>query len=302
MDRIKIATVSPSGTFEMNLFEQAHRIAHDLGFLVVQATTKRIGTPAFLNGTTSERLSELSSAQDLDVDALWCVRGGCGAISLWHDYHHEIYREQGAPLVGYSDVSILHFMRFLRAARIGIHGPVFLDLLKGSSQHAAALGLLINKQAHRFSYPTMSNLNHSPQKAISGEFIPMNLTSLASIMGCFDPLFMRGKILAIEDINEPHYKVFRMMHQLKNAGVLTGLRAMVLGYFSHDREDIIRETILPIANEFGIPLFDWPIFGHDNPNWPLLYGARVTLSQVDQQLFTLVYNEQHDHSPIIYGE
>lgn len=301
MNQIKIALVSPSSTFAQENLARAINRANELGFTIVASTKARAGRPQFLNGVAEERLAELITAEKLNVDGIWCARGGCGAIELWANYHESIYESGSAPLIGYSDITVLHFMRFYRAGRIGIHGPVVLELIEGNSSHLEALGLLLKKHAEQLIYPALKSLNHGWAHTITGEFLPMNLASLQSIIGCFDAEFLHGKILALEDINEPHYKVFRAMLQLKNARMLAGLKALVLGYLGDDREAIIAETILPVANESGIPVFDWPIFGHARPNWPLLFGAKATITKIDDHFFTLAYNEQHDHTPISHG-
>lgn len=300
MNRFKIALVSPSGTFAQAQLEHAILRARELGFDITASTTTRLGHPEFLNGLADERLNELSNAEKRNVDGIWCARGGCGALELWPLYHEGVYASGKAPLIGYSDITVYHFMRFYRAKRIGIHGPMVLELAEGDSSHVEALGLLLNKQAERLIYPALKSLNHGLAPAMTGEFLPMNLASLQSMIGCFDAEFLRGKILALEDVNEPHYKVFRALHQLKNARLLAGLKALVVGYFGDDRQAIIDETIVPIASEEGVPVFDWPIFGHARPNWPLLFGANATISTVDGHFFTLTYNEQHDHTPIIH--
>ena len=302
MDRLKIALVAPSGTFSVDVLESAIERAQGLGFTIVKTTEVRKGCPAFLNGSIAERLLELESAQMAQADGIWCVRGGCGAVELWPHFKESNFIDGPSPMIGYSDITIYHFLRFLRAGRIGIHGPVFLDLASGDAAHMEAVTLLLRGSAERLVYPALTNLNHSLATAITGQLLPMNLSSLQSILGCFDGDFFRGKILALEDVNEPPYKVFRLMHQLRNAGLLAGLKALVLGYFGEHRSQIIEETMLPIANQTGCPLFDWPIFGHERPNWPLLFGARVTIKKVDSPFFTLAYNEQHDHQPIAYDD
>lgn len=298
MKRLKIAVVSPGGTFEKNNLAFAHHHARSLGMELIHESEPRLGSPAFLNGSKEARLRELLFAENLNADVLWCARGGCGAVELWHGYGKEFYKEKNGLLIGYSDNTILHFARFLRAERIGIHGPIFLDLLHDHASITDSLTLLINKQAQNLSYPALRSCNHFLATKLFGELIVMNLSSLQSIVGGFDANFMRGKILALEDVNEPHYKVFRKLHQLKNIGMLTGLKALIVGHFGDERENIIRETFLPIADELGIPLFDWPIFGHEKPNWPLLFGAKATIKKVDERFFTLTYDEQHDHTPI----
>jgi muramoyltetrapeptide carboxypeptidase len=298
MSKLTIAAVSPGGTFEQARLDQALEKASALGLTIATKSAARLGQPSFLNGTKKERLLELVLAEQLACDAIWCIRGGCGAIELWQDYQKDSYEKNTAPLIGYSDNTILHFIRFYRASRIGIHGPVFLDLTHNEPVLIEALELIINKQAQRLVYPALKRLNHFVHTKLTGELLVMNLTSLESIIGCFDPGFFLGKILAIEDVNEPHYKIFRALQHVKNASALTGLKAILLGHIGSERTDIIEQTLRPLAEELGIPLFDWPIFGHEQPNWPIMFGAKATISTVDDHFFTLAYNEQHDHTPI----
>lgn len=296
MSTLKIALVSPSGTFDMEMLEQSLKTAQRLEIDVVSLSTPRLGRPVFLNGSKAERLEELNSAEKLLVDALWCTRGGCGAMELWHDYRE--IPPKGPPLIGYSDSTIVHFLRSYRAQRIGIHGPIFFDLKDPERANFAQIKLLIDKKAEQLVYPPLRIINHCLFDSIGGELIVMNLVSLQSLTGCFNPQFLQRKILALEEINEPHYKVFRALQQLKNAGCLFGLKALVVGHFNQDRAEIMEQSLMPLAEELGIPLFDWPIFGHEKPNWPLLFGANSTISRVDENIFTLSYNEQHDHTLI----
>lgn len=294
MSTLKIALVSPSGTFDMEMLEQSLKTAGQLEIDVISLSTPRSGKPSFLNGHKAERLEELYMAEKLPVDAIWCTRGGCGAMELWHDYRD--IASKGPPLIGYSDGTIVHFLRSYRAQRIGIHGPIFFDLKDPERANCAQIKLLIDKKAEQLVYPPLRSLSHCLFDTIAGELIVMNLISLQSLTGSFNPQFLQRKILALEEINEPHYKVFRALQQLKNAGCLFGMKALVVGHFNQDRAQIIEQTLMPLSEELGIPLFDWPIFGHEKPNWPLLFGAHATITRIDENIFTLSYNEQHDHT------
>lgn len=296
MSTLKIALVSPSGTFDMEMLEQSLNVAERHEIDVASLSTPCLGKPMFLNGMKAERLVELYNAEKLSVHAMWCTRGGCGAMELWHEYRE--IGLTGPPLIGYSDATIVHFIRNYRAQRIGIHGPIFFDLKDPERANFAQIKLLVEKKAEQLIYPPLKCLNYCLFDSIAGELIVMNLISLQSLVGSFDPQFLQRKILAIEEVNEPHYKVFRALQQLKNAGCLFGLKALVVGHFNQDRNEIIEQSLKPLAEELGIPLFDWPIFGHEKPNWPILFGAHATMMRVDENIFTLSYNEQHDHTSI----
>lgn len=297
-DTLKIALVSPSSTFTNAELERAYDQAASINIVISQKSATRVASPIFLNGHKDERLNELKNAEKLGADAIWSTRGGCGAIELWQDYSPEIYQHGQAPLIGYSDITLLHLMRFERARRIGIHGPVFFDIKDEARASFSSIRLLIDKKAHKLVYPPLRNLNRFLFEQLEGELIVMNLMMLQCAIGAVAPGFLRGSILALEDINEPHYKVFRAMNHLKNAGLLAGIKALIIGHFNLHRDEIIRETMVPMAEDLGIPIFDWPIFGHDKPNWPLLFGARTRLRRIDQDLFSACYLQQHDQSPI----
>lgn len=289
MTSLSVSLVSPSSSFDNQLLKDSLRLASTLGIKIVSATETRLGQPAFINGTKGERLAELLDADQQATDAIWCVRGGCGAIELIHDYVN--IPVQGPILIGYSDSTVLHFLRFYRSQRLGIHGPIFFELSNTERACFDQIRLLVKDRAEQLVYPPLKALNNIIFDQISGPLLPMNLTSLQSLIGCFDPGFLHGKIVAIEDINEPAYKVWRTVQHLKNAQVLFGLKALVIGHFNLDRAELVEHTFKPLAHDLGIPLFDWPIFGHDQPNWPLLFGARGMISRVDGHIFTWTYLE-----------
>lgn len=298
---MKIILVAPSGSFTSAQLEEALVKAKTLGLEIIKSTQERVTVPAFLNGSKNERSEELLAAEGIVADGIWCIRGGCGALELWQNYPRESYQASSIPLIGYSDATVLHFIRFYRAKRIGIHGPIFLDLRHEPHNWIEVLRLLVEKKAEVLSYPSLKSLNHFVFEKIHGELLVMNLASLESLLGLFDISFLRGKILALEEINESPFRIFRSLVHLKNTGALSGLKGMVIGHLGGDRQTVIEEIFLPLANELGIPLFDWPIFGHEKPNWPLLFGAKCTISKIDNHFFTLAYDEQHDHEAIHNG-
>lgn len=290
MSTFKIALTAPSSIFDEQELSDAIKNTQDHGYEIINSISNRNTKPSFLNGSSDDRLLDLIAAERHGAHAIWSIRGGCGAISLWRDYQKEFYEHKEAPLIGFSDITLLHFARFLRAGRIGIHGPVFLNLAH-HGEHLEFVKKLISSQYHDLCYPAIRSVNNFPKQQISGELIVMNLSIMQALIGCFDHSFMHKKILAIEEVNEPHYKIYRTLNHLKNADILSGLKALVIGHLGKDRKDIINETIAPLASSLGLPLFDWPIFGHEHLNWPLLFGAAVDINRVDNDLFTLSYSK-----------
>lgn len=296
-NKMKIALIAPSATFDYSLLEEALDFAALNNKIEIwQSSEPKLGCPSFLNGSKIERMAEIIAAQKSDVDAIWCIKGGVGALELWHE--HNKFLKNSAPFVGYSDNCIIHFLRFYFGSSIGIHGPVFLDLKDPSRANFSQIEFLLNKEAQKLVYPPLKALNKILFEEMQGEIIPMNLITLQSLIGCFDYKFLQGKILCLEEINEPHYRVFRALQHLKNASCLAGVKALVVGQFNQDRQEIIEDCFKPLAQELGIPLFDWPIFGHEKPNWPLLFGAKASIAKVDKDIYSLKYLEQWNHDAI----
>ena len=81
----------------------------------------------------------------------------------------------------------------------------------------------------------------------------------------------------------------RMMHNLKLAGMLSGLSGLVVGGMTGMRDNEIPfgsdayQIVLESVQEYDYPvLFDFPA-GHCNPNLALILGRKTTLVVDDQQ-------------------
>jgi muramoyltetrapeptide carboxypeptidase len=296
MTLINLAIVAPSAQISDDELEQASIAALERGFRIVMKAQARATLPAFLNGSHESRLAELVQAENINADALWAARGGVGALELWDSYKKDYYVNKKAVLIGYSDITVYHFMRFYRANRIGIHAANFNQIDKISEKELNNIKLLVNKQAKNIIYPPLKALNNLAENKLLAHLLPMNLSSLQSLVGAFDKDFLAGKILALEDINEAPYKVFRALLQLKNAGLLDKIKAIIIGDFNNSREIILYDIFKPLCDELLIPLFDWPFFGHQDINWPLLFGARLKIEKKTDEDFFLSYQEEHDHS------
>ena len=89
-------------------------------------------------------------------------------------------------------------------------------------------------------------------------------------------------ILILEDVNEPLYKVDRMLTQLQMAGVFKNLSALAVGCFTGiDNMAGLEGLFSRIAQAENIPLFAGFQFGHTMPMGAI--NARKTLTLDDGQ-------------------
>src|ERR1019366_2325670 len=78
-----VALVTPSGVIlDKSHVEHAEENVRSLGWIPVRGANVRASL-GYLAGTDEERLADLNTAiLDDSVDAIWCVRGGYGAMRL----------------------------------------------------------------------------------------------------------------------------------------------------------------------------------------------------------------------------
>ena len=105
-------------------------------------------------------------------------------------------------------------------------------------------------------------------------------------------------ILILEDINEPVYRIDRMLQQLKLAGVLNGCKAIVFGDCTGCPEDAggaeagarkFDEVLGEIAHSLGVPCMSGIPVGHIDEQWTIPLGAMAELDTATRTLSVTSY-------------
>ena len=114
----------------------------------------------------------------------------------------------------------------------------------------------------------------------------------------FDPLFIDGIVLFIEDTGEGMSKVDRMLHNIEIRGLQKHIRAVIVGQFNkYKHPENGFDDMYALLNEnlqhWHIPVcYNFPV-GHAHlKNFPLLTGAKATL-EVNPDEVVLDYNNSH---------
>ena len=77
---------------------------------------------------------------------------------------------------------------------------------------------------------------------------------------------LNGKVLIIEDINEPAYRLDRCLVQLQQCGLLDNLAGLVFGMFNHCGKQKDLDPLQEYwANELSCPVWSKFPFGHEFP-------------------------------------
>jgi len=281
----RVALVSPAGPIagEEDL-ERSRENARSLGWEPV--TGKHAGRKnGYLAGEDAQRAEDLNDAiRSADIDGIWCVRGGYGAMRLLDDIDYAALANNPKPIIGYSDITAIHSAIYNKTSLVTFHGPTAREKLSDFSR--ASLVKAVVEQADPCGVaPTAREI--SPGRA-EGRLAGGNLSLIASLVGTPYALDLEGAILVIEDVNEPLYRLDRMMHQLLLAGALDGIRGIALGDFTGVEEDGSIEQLDALLGGFArklrVPCLAGIPVGHIPEQWTLPLGAAATLDTAGRRL------------------
>jgi muramoyltetrapeptide carboxypeptidase len=219
-------------------------------------------------------------ANDDRFNVIWLARGGYGAVRLL-PLLDQLTLAHGPPprklLVGYSDVTVLHEYARARwhwptlhapmpaAANFGLYDPAhwrgLLDLINGKHP-GRAWGerplKWLNTNPDSASSPLAASRSGMPGESIELELIGGNLSLWASIVGTpYAPTPGKSRLIFFEDIGEKYYRIDRMLTQIRQAGLLDGAAALLLGDFTNcddDAPQLVRgpdDSKIPLRRQFG---------------------------------------------------
>lgn len=258
------------------------------GYQPVEGLSVR-ASAGYFAGSDDERLDDLISlSSDRQLQALWFARGGYGCARLLDGFIERIGRGALPLYLGFSDLSALFAAVLTRRQHLCIHAPLVTQLGDRSAFHMPSLRASLTGGSWRTSLPKRQVLHTGTAE---GRLLGGNLSVLTSLIGTDHFPDLRGAVLFLEEVGEETYRIDRMLTQWRQAGVLKGLRGVLLGSFSTperkqfppDRElrDVFAETFLPL----GVPVVGGLASGHVSGHRSLPLGGKA---MIDGDRATLV--------------
>ena len=137
-------------------------------------------------------------------------------------------------------------------------------------------------EALLFGHPTKP-ISWTPRSAIGGTVqAPLaggNLATLASMCGTLLQPRLDGCIVLVEDLNEPPYRLDRLLTQLLLSGAFDAVKGFVIGDLTapgedpQGREEVFAERLSRLA----VPIALGAPFGHAGRNQPVAFGCAHAL-------------------------
>ena len=264
-----VAVVAPSSAFDRDKFLRGVQALQTMGLRPRYSDAifgKYPPQDSYLAGDDARRQAELEAALGDDSRAIVLARGGYGLLR----FAARLRVAPGKLVVGYSDCTVLHEV-WWRAKIPSIHGPMCTQLGEDPPALARLQALLFGKEPG----PIEWTANAARAGRVEGPLRGGNLASLASLCGtALQPAFA-GSIVLLEDLNEPPYRLDRLLTQLLESGVLSGALGFVVGDLvgpgesSAGRVEAVAERLLPL----GVPVVFEAPFGHAGRNQPVAFGC-----------------------------
>lgn len=240
-------------------------------------------TRKFLAGPDELKVQALRELwRDESVRNIMGTRGGYGCLRLLKLLDEVNLPRRDKRIWGFSDLTVIQHYFYGRFGLPWVHSPMIAStsLRKpvpvetrawrsvfsgetGSARHA--LRVLHDPKAGKLAGRTHS-----------APMIGGNLACFVSLLGTpWEPVMPRPFFLFLEDLNEPAYKVDRLLHQLEAAQFMSRCRGVVLGHFTDSPGAV--GVIKLWAKEANLPLVAGLKVGHETPNLPLPMGVEVRL-------------------------
>lgn len=239
----------------------------------------------YFAGSHQRRVDELHEMfRRKGVRAILCARGGYGCNYLLPHLDLDLIRANHKMFAGCSDVTTLLTYLCDAAGLVVFHAPMAAgDFARpaGVDEEAWFAAVSSGKVYRReFSSEEVEPLRAGTAE---GTLYGGCLSLLAASLGTPYEIRTDGTILFLEDLNEPAYRIDRMLMHLKLAGKFDGVQGIIFGEMrncgSGAEDYTLQQLILRALADVRVPMAFGLKSGHvSSRNFTLPFGVRATLS------------------------
>jgi muramoyltetrapeptide carboxypeptidase len=285
-----IGLISPaSSPDDLSLIESGVRYIEGLGYHTILG--KNVGKiRGYLAGTDNERAEDIHQMfSDKKVKAVFCLRGGYGAFRLLDKIDYKIIRNNPKIFVGFSEITALQMAFLQKANLITFAGPMvipnFSKEVSSYTEENFWRMITSNKKPGRIKFPKLNRLSFISPNEAAGIMVGGNLAVFTSLLGTRYFPGLKNKILFLEDISEPPYKIDRMFNQLRLNNAFKKVKGIILGRFEDCKEIdekkktlTLEEVCSDYLGSIKIPAIHSFPHGHIKDMVTLPIGIRIRLN------------------------
>jgi len=281
-----LATSSPS---DLPRIQEAVAHLQEYGLRVTLAENIDHRHRNYLAGTDDERAEVLNRfLRSPEYDGFLFARGGYGVMRILDRIDYDAIAADPRPIIGFSDLTALHNAMAIRAGVAGFHGPMvnldFHDRLSPDIDNwfwsvlAGEAPLTWGFEASQVVVPGEAE----------GRLFGGCLSLVTALAGTPYDYWIEDGIWFFEDVEEPVYRIDRMLTHLRLSGRLQAIRGVVIGKLKGcGKDDDLQAFLSEFFGSLAVPVVRDIPFGHHGDNLLLPIGSRVRLSTPDNA-FTII--------------
>ncbi len=278
-----VGVVAPAGPVVTTQLETGLDVLRSMGFKPLLGKHVHVRS-RFMAGPDKDRAQDLMDMfRNPEVRAIFCARGGYGANRILSYLKPAVIRAHPKIVVGSSDITLLLHFLVQKCGLIAFHGPMVAgsfgraEMKKSSRQFKALL-----------TGDTKTKVFHSPKAKVFSKGVAQGkitggcLTLLCRSLNTPYEINTRNRIILIEDVGEPLYRIDGMLWQLKNAGMFKGVRGIIFGEMvncrpQHKSDGMFEDILADIFLKPAFPILTHCPIGHGEEVWTLPLETSATL-------------------------
>jgi muramoyltetrapeptide carboxypeptidase len=244
---------------------------------------------------------------DDEVKAIIIARGGYGTVRVIDQLDFTSFLQKPKWICGYSDITILHaHINTLGIA--SIHSTMPISFPEATQEALLDLQLALTGQLKKHEVSHAENDKWALPITSQLPILGGNLSVLYSMLGSrslaqWEAATTAGYFLFIEDVDEMHYHIDRMMMALLRADILKNARAIICGGMTQMKDNTVHfgftndnpwgydamATVKRVAEKLNIPVVSNFPAGHQNDNRAFYVGVPATINQAKEKV-TIEYH------------
>ncbi|MES2141371.1 MAG: LD-carboxypeptidase [Pseudomonadota bacterium] len=289
-----IDIIAPAGGCEPDTLEHVKKLLQEWG-LKPRIAHDLFGNDLLCANTDEKRFTQLQEALfNSESSAIWCLRGGYGCTRLISKLLELKEKPKTNKLfIGFSDITALHLFLQQKWHWQTLHGPsanqVAYECIDSKSIQEFKKVIFGELNQLQFSLSLFNMANHGA--VINAPILGGTLALIQASLGTEWQIDIKDKILFLEEVNEPAYRIDRMLQHLQQSGILQDVKAILLGDFIFTSSisklndiDLIHSVLQRFAETQNFPVFHIPGIGHGKTNRSLPLGIRANIDLSTNQL------------------
>lgn len=271
---------SPGSFVEHEAFMRGRAVLDELG-LAYEQDPHCLGRCVewnYLAGTDEQRAGAISMAVTGGYGAAMAVRGGYGTLRAGLLALDHMQIPSPVPVVmGFSDLTALHALLNRRGV-ISFHGPNLAGLASTDTRTGQRAARVLSGRAGQVDLSINGLRALFGKDVVRARLFGGNLSVWCSMLGTGLLPDVSNAILLLEEVNEPAYRIDRLLLQLRLAMRSNPPAAVVFGQVTGDgNPDDVAFVLRSFSRSIGVPVVVDATVGHGNVNLPLALNAMYSL-------------------------